>query len=128
MSGLPSLPVALGRRLRRLRLDRGWTQASLAARVGVRTETLRRYERGVCPRLAVLIRFSQHFELGLDELVNGLGGDSPCRRAILHRLAACEALSPHMAQLLFSLIDAVLAINDVAQSRTVHLTRTEARP
>ncbi|HUY85086.1 MAG TPA: helix-turn-helix transcriptional regulator [Candidatus Dormibacteraeota bacterium] len=37
---------AIGKRIRRLRKDRGWTQADLAAKTGLQTNTIARLERG----------------------------------------------------------------------------------
>ncbi|MDX2199565.1 MAG: helix-turn-helix transcriptional regulator [Phycisphaerae bacterium] len=42
----PDLFAALGPRLRDRRRQRGWTQAQLAARAGIRVETINRIEKG----------------------------------------------------------------------------------
>jgi len=53
-----------------LRKARGWTQSSLAERVGVDTETISRFERGVTlPSLLTLEKISQSLRVGIGDLL-----------------------------------------------------------
>lgn len=65
-----SLANRLGARLAALRKLRGRTQAELAELVGVDTETISRFERGVAlPSLVTLDRVSQSLQVGVGELL-----------------------------------------------------------
>lgn len=61
----------LGARLARARLDRGWTQAHLAATAGVSKRTLERIESGRSAQLTSFIRLCRALDLiaGLDALL-----------------------------------------------------------
>ena len=61
----------LGRRLAALRLNRGWTQAELAAAAGVSKRTVERLEAGESTQLANVIRALRALERleGLDALL-----------------------------------------------------------
>ena len=57
-------------RLEQLRLQRGWTQAELARRLGVQRSIVANYEYGYClPPLPMLEKLAQVFEVSLDYLV-----------------------------------------------------------
>ena len=54
-----------------LRKKHGWTQAALAERVGVDTETISRFERGVTlPSLLTLEVISDSLRVGVGELLS----------------------------------------------------------
>ncbi len=60
----------VGASIRRLRIDRGWTQNDLARRIGIDPVSVSKYERGRYePTLRVLIDFADAFGVSLDELV-----------------------------------------------------------
>lgn len=60
----------IGKRLRELREQRGWTQAEFAELTGKAVETISNMERGKSvPGLLTLEHFSRHLGVGLQELV-----------------------------------------------------------
>jgi transcriptional regulator with XRE-family HTH domain len=63
--------LTFGERVARLRTQRGWTQAELAAKVGVRTETMNRIENGVhtAPRVHVLRALARTLGCTTDYLI-----------------------------------------------------------
>lgn len=58
-----SVLAELGRRLARRRLDRGLTQAALAAEAGISKSTVERIESGASTQLAKLIRLLRPLDL-----------------------------------------------------------------
>lgn len=59
----------LGVKIAEIRKQREWTQASLAERVGVDTETISRFERGATiPSLMTLEKIAQCLKIGVAEL------------------------------------------------------------
>ena len=65
------LAVRLGTKIATLRKERGWTQAALAELVGVDTETISRFERGVTlPSLVTLEVISDSLRVGVGELLS----------------------------------------------------------
>jgi transcriptional regulator with XRE-family HTH domain len=66
------VPLAhrLGERIAALRKARNWTQADLAERVGVDTETISRFERGATlPSLLTLEKIGQSLKVGIGDLL-----------------------------------------------------------
>jgi transcriptional regulator with XRE-family HTH domain len=63
--------ATFGERVTRLREERGWTQAELAAKVGIRTETINRIENGVhvAPRVHVLRALARTLGCSADYLI-----------------------------------------------------------
>ncbi len=60
---------ALARRLRELRLKRGWSQQALAERVGLRQKQISSYERGThTPSIGTLIALAKALRVSLDYL------------------------------------------------------------
>jgi len=65
-----SLAKRLGASIAAQRKGRGWTQSNLAECVGVDTETISRFERGVTvPSLLTLEKISHSLRLGVGELL-----------------------------------------------------------
>lgn len=65
-----ALAIRLGANLAAKRKNRNWTQAELAERVGVDTETISRFERGATlPSLSTLERLAQTMRTPLIELL-----------------------------------------------------------
>lgn len=81
-----SLPrPALGRRIRRLRIDRGWTQARLGIEMGFEAnqrwarELVGRHERGATNMTAnMLKKYAKAFGVSLSELIDDLEEDEVC--------------------------------------------------
>lgn len=65
-----SIARRLGGRVAALRKSRRWTQAALAERVGVDTETISRFERGATlPSLLTLEKLSHCLRVGVGEIL-----------------------------------------------------------
>ena len=59
----------LGNRLREVREERGWTQAELAARIGVSRKTVNTIENRVfVPSTLIALKLARAFELPVEEL------------------------------------------------------------
>ncbi len=62
-----------GKRLRRMRLDAGWSQEQMAQAAGVHRTYVGHIERGeTSPTLYSIVRFAQALGLEPGDLVNGL--------------------------------------------------------
>lgn len=69
--------MTLGERVKRLRQDRGWSQAQLGQKLSVHQKQVSGYERDVhVPSTELLIRLAGAFDVSLDYLVSGSRGDS----------------------------------------------------
>jgi transcriptional regulator with XRE-family HTH domain len=63
---------AVGQRIRRLRQERGWSQAQLGQRLETHQKQVSSYERGVhVPSADLLIRIAEIFDVSLDYLLAG---------------------------------------------------------
>lgn len=63
--------MRLGTKIAALRKIRSWTQADLAERIGVDTETISRFERGaMLPSLMTLEKVSHSPQTGIGELLS----------------------------------------------------------
>ena len=77
-AGSEGLADRIGRRLKRLRQDRNWSQAQLGRQIGVHQKQISGYERGVhVPSTDVLVRLAQVFGVSLDYLVFDDRDDAP---------------------------------------------------
>jgi len=60
----------VGNQIKKLRRERHWTQAQLAELVGIDKRNICRYEKGHAePRKSTLLKLSEIFEVGLEELM-----------------------------------------------------------
>ena len=60
----------LSRNLKQLRIEKGWTQEELAARVGVTGQAVSKWERGECyPDITLLPGLANGFDVTVDELL-----------------------------------------------------------
>lgn len=59
---------ALGKRIKGLRVDKGWTQATLAEALGCESMTVSRYERGeYAPSIEVLEQIATTLGIGIED-------------------------------------------------------------
>lgn len=73
MADLVRSPRMAGELVRKARLDAGWTQAELAARMRVRQATVSKLEAGA-PATRMEVFFDAMTALGLDLVANKRGG------------------------------------------------------
>jgi len=77
--GTKGLFMTIANRIKRLRQERGWSQAQLGQRLGVHQKQISGYERGVhVPSADMLAKISEVFDVSLDYLI--LGGQTGGRR------------------------------------------------
>src|SRR6476469_2464386 len=77
----------LGQRIVGLRKARGWKQGELARRLGVPTNRLGKWERGLnAPLLEDLLRLKAVLEVTLDELIEGAPASPPSLLAPTERV------------------------------------------
>lgn len=96
---LRSLPAQerrlLGHRLGVLRINRGLTQAEVAARAGVSAKTVYHVERGVVVRAGSVLRVCRGLETWPSGILDGLEQERrPERPFLLHRAAEAEWYAP----------------------------------
>jgi transcriptional regulator with XRE-family HTH domain len=102
----------LGERIARLRKERGYSQAELAARIGIIQALVSDYETGKLRLSAEMaVRFARALEVSADELLQPSKGKrrvlQPSRK-VLRRLEQIETLPPTQQTTLFRTIDTFL--------------------
>ncbi len=109
---MSEIEAKLGRRIAGEREVMGLSQAQLAERVGVATETISRLERGVAiPSLARIETIAVVLEIALHDLLR-IGGDSQRDRLLQRFMAATGRTSMRNAELALQVVEAVLACLD----------------
>ena len=103
----PALPV--GKQIRKLRQEHGWTREEAAERAGIALDTLGRFEReDHMPSLPVALRLAEVFGVTVEELATGAAAEGKIRpveaqavrwirRLDEHHLVAVNALLRHLA-------------------------------
>jgi transcriptional regulator with XRE-family HTH domain len=99
----------LGRRIARLRKERGYTQVELAEKIGIIQVLISDYERDkLRPHPEVIVRFAHALNVTTDELlgltVSPTAGTKPSLKT-LRRLNRIENLPPSQQKALFKTID-----------------------
>lgn len=104
--------ATIGKRLARLRRERGFTQVELAERIGVVQTVISDYERGkLRPHPDILIKLTKALEVSADVI---LGLEKPKKngltvnRRFLRRLKRVDALPQRDQEALLRTIDAFL--------------------
>ncbi|MDO4356477.1 MAG: helix-turn-helix transcriptional regulator [Clostridia bacterium] len=96
--------VNFGKRLRTLRYNNGWTQETVAIRLGVTKSVVSAYETSLrYPSYDILIRIARLFHVSTDYL---LGVDTSPETSSLRALDI-SGLSPENEQLIRQLVDAL---------------------
>jgi HTH-type transcriptional regulator / antitoxin HipB len=114
-----SLPVKLGDRIKELRKARGWSQRELAARSGVSSAQLSKYENGTyLVTLGALIRISRAFGLPVDTLLPDMGDmpRDPGDVQLLLRFRSVIALGTEEKAVACGLLDTVLAMRTLREA------------
>lgn len=101
--------LAVGRRLRDIRKRRGWSQAAVAAKVGLTQTLVSDYEIGrLRLHASLLIRFAKAFHVTADEILGLKAGDTndtALDRRFLRRLEQIGKLSKDEKLVLLKTID-----------------------
>lgn len=105
--------MALGKRIRQLRQQHGWTQEELGRRVGVGQKQISAYERGVhLPSTEILLKLAEVFNITLDALAfEGYGAatsHSIRDRNLLERFEAVDDLPEKEKKLAIEILDMVI--------------------
>lgn len=102
---------SLGKNIKKNRLERGWSQAELAEKVGVTAAYIGMLERSEKePKLSTLIRIANTFDTGVDPL---LAEYLTAQQAVIcsDYISAITALPPAIRQTVYSLLDIFIAEN-----------------
>lgn len=79
--------ISIGKRIKHLRLDNKWTQASLAEALGCESMTVSRYERGeYAPSIEMLERIANVLGVGLDAFFTNRDHAEPTPANLRHCL------------------------------------------
>ena len=103
--------TALGKRISRIRKERGFTQVELAHKIHVDQPALSHYERGrLRPNHKILAALAKILQVSADELLGrkSTTGKAPLNRRFLKRLQAIEKLPRRDQEALIRTIDAFL--------------------
>ena len=74
MIDIAAITIAFGRHLQKLRKQRGFSQAGLAAEIGRSSGAVSQWERGLTlPNIDTLMRLLDVFDIPLAELIEPLG-------------------------------------------------------
>ena len=108
--------ITIGKRIRQIRMERGWTQAALAEKSGVEPSNISHIERAATKlSLPTLIRIANALEVSLDELVYGnlVKSSHVSVKIIDEQLADCSA------QELKALSEVIATVKKVLRSQQV---------
>lgn len=84
---MQSAAKALGKRIKDLRVDKGWTQATLAETLGCESMTVSRYERGeYAPSIEVLEQIATALGVGMGDFFVTQGDTEPTAAKLRHDL------------------------------------------
>lgn len=98
-------------RLRRLRRERDWSQGQLAQKIGIGTQRISKYERGLSsPPLDILVQIARVLEVSLDYLVAGkTNGAGRLKNAkLIERIEELEKLPGEYQETLVSVLDSFI--------------------
>lgn len=105
--------MTLGERIKRLRLERGWSQTQLAGKLQVHQKQISGYERDVhVPSTEILIRIAEFFNVSLDYLAFDDRDDvrrvQIADRELVERLQALDQLSEQDRATVKGVLDAFI--------------------
>lgn len=98
IDGSGKAEMTLGERIRRLRLERGWSQTQAAQKIEIHQKQMSGYERNQhVPSTDVLIRIAQVFDCSLDYLAfedrkDTAGGAQIADRELLEKIQQIDKL------------------------------------
>jgi transcriptional regulator with XRE-family HTH domain len=100
----------VGERIARLRRSKGWKQRELASRLGCSLQQVSKLERGCwMPRVSVLVRVGEAFNVTTDYLLTGRGPRNPgVDLRLRERLPALDGLPEPQRDSLVAFLDALI--------------------
>lgn len=112
--------TTLGERLRRLRAERGWSQAQLATKLGIHQKQVSGYERGIhVPQTELLIRIAETFGVSLDYLAfadrDNTDHAGIADRELLEKLQALDQLPDTDRAVVKSILDTYITKHRIQQ-------------
>jgi transcriptional regulator with XRE-family HTH domain len=129
----PELPAdRLGDRIASLRKRKGWSQAELAERIGVRANQISKYEQGAYqPKPAVLGPLAEALGTTVDFLLTGRETKVQRDPRLRNLLPLLESLPEELRDTLVSTLEALVRTSnliEVHRRTTVRRKRETARP
>ena len=108
--------MVIGEHIKRLRQEKGWSQAQLANKLNVHQKQISGYERNIhVPSTDVIIRTAKLFDVSLDYLVFEEREDALsvkiADRELLRRLEEVDKLSDHDKATIKEILDAFILKN-----------------
>ena len=92
----------IGKFIRKLREEKGWSQEELASKVYVDRSTIAKWERGVHqPNTEMLVLLSEIFEVSLNEILSGKKNKVPEEKGIIRYLKVQETKIKKTRHILF---------------------------
>src|SRR6185295_548663 len=116
--GPKPLAQLIGRRIRELRTERGWTMRELSGKLGVPLTTLTAYEKGRSePPLRTILKAARLFEVPVELLVSDeTAGASFVDAALLDRLRRMQALGEPGKNAAVAILDALLSLRKALET------------
>ena len=113
----PEIPSPdLGERIAWLRKRKGWGQAELARRIGVRANQISKYERGAYePRPAVLGPLAEALETTVDYLLTGREAKVQWDQRLRNLLPLLESLPEELRDALVSVLEGVVRSHQILE-------------
>ena len=107
----------IGERLYNLRMQKGETQEAVAEATGITYVSLCRYETGKrMPKMNILAKLAEHYNVSIDEIVNGTEKESPVTGAAdgnLKRMYEEFAqLSPEDQQRVLDFVAGIISVRE----------------
>ncbi|HBH50208.1 MAG TPA: transcriptional regulator [Bacteroidales bacterium] len=109
-----------GERLKKARLEKGFSKSDLAKEIGVHYSQIGRYEdKGANPAADVLAKLANALEVSSDYLMNGTSNDlannSLTDKELLNQFKAIQGMTDNDKTVIKTLIDAFITKNKLKQ-------------
>ncbi|MBU3915414.1 helix-turn-helix domain-containing protein, partial [bacterium] len=109
---ITNIDIGFPKKLKRLRQERGWSQAQVASQVGIEEQRISKYERGLMyPTTKIMLKLVSIFEVSLDYLLRDstdLGISKLKNQELLRRIEAVDQLPVKKQKVLIEILDAFI--------------------